>query len=144
MKKIIRNRRYDTGTAKLIGEWENTGDVRDHHRYCETLYKKRTGEYFIYGAGNAASKYAQSVGNNCWSGGDTIIPLSYESARQWAEDHMDADDYESEFGEVSEGGGGDVMISIRVTPAARAALDRASAQTGRSKGEILSELLTSL
>lgn len=143
MKKIIRNKKYDTDTAKLVAEWEHDYPS-DFTYFCETLYKKRTGEYFLYGKGNAASKYAQSAGDNRWASGSTIIPLTYESARQWAEDHMDADDYEREFGVVDEGGDGDVMISIRVTPAAKAALDRASAQTGRSKGDILSELLSAL
>jgi hypothetical protein len=57
---------------------------------------------------------------------------------------MDADAYEAEFGEVSEGGEGDVVISIRVSPAAKAALDRMAAQTGRKKGDILTELLTTM
>jgi hypothetical protein len=57
---------------------------------------------------------------------------------------MDADEYEAEFGVVEDDGDGDVVISIRVSPAAKAALDRMAAKTGRAKGDILTELLTSM
>jgi predicted transcriptional regulator len=144
MKKIINGKRYDTDTAIQVGEWENMIDVLDMHHFTETLYRKRTGEYFIYGVGNAGSKYSRSTGNNTWCGGSAIIPLTYDAAREWAEDHMDADEYEAEFGEVSEDGDGDVVISIRVSPAAKAALDKAAAQTGRTKSDILTELLTGM
>lgn len=143
MKKIINGKRYDTDTATQVAEWES-GYPNDFSYFCETLYKKRTGEYFIFGHGNAASKYATSAGNNTWAGGSALIPLTYDSAREWAENHMDADDYEAEFGEVSEGDEGDVVISARVSPAAKAALDRMAARTGRAKGDILTELLTSM
>ena len=143
MKKIINGKRYDTETATLVTEWES-GYPSDLGYVCEELYKKRTGEYFIFGHGGAASKYATSAGNNSWSGGSAIIPLSYDAARQWAEGHMSADAYEAEFGEVAEGDEGDVVLSIRVSQAAKAALDRMAARTGRAKGDILTELLTSI
>ena len=143
MKKIINGKRYDTDTAIQVAEWES-GYPNDFSYFCEQLYRKRTGEYFIFGHGNAASKYAISAGNNSWAGGSALIPLTYDSAREWGEDHMDADEYEAEFGEVSEGDEGDVVISIRVSPAAKAALDRMAARTGRAKGDILTELLTNM
>ena len=69
------------------------------------------------------------------------MPLSYERARQWAEEHLDADDYELAFGEVSEDGDEDAVISVRVPARTRALLDRLAAQSGRPKGEIVSEAL---
>ena len=144
MKKIINGKRYDTSTATAVAEWENIPYVTDFSYFCETLYRKRTGEYFIYGHGNAASKYSKSEGNNTWTGGSAIIPLSYDAACKWGEEHMDADEYEAEFGEVEDDGDGDVVISIRVSPAAKAALDRMAAKTGRAKGDILTELLTTM
>ena len=144
MKKIINGRMYNTDTAFSIGEWSNMSDIRDFNYCSETLYRKRGGEYFLHGEGNAASKYARSSGQNVWSGGEQIIPLSYDNARQWAEEHLDADDYESEFGEVPEDEGEAVPISVRVSPAAKAALDRLAAKTGRSKGELVSEAILAL
>ncbi len=142
MKKIINGKRYDTETAKYITEWES-GYPSDFSYFCETLYIKRSGEYFIHGEGNAASRYAESAGMNTWRSGERIIPLSYEDARAWGEEHMDADEYEAEFGKVAEDDG-NVMVSVRVNAAAKAMLDRFCARTGRAKGEVVESLLATL
>lgn len=102
MVKIIKGRKYDTATTKEVGSFANAGGWRDFSHYEETLYKKRTGEYFLHGQGGPMSKYAKAEGQNSWSGGSDIIPLSFDEAREWAEEHLDADEYEDEFGEVAE------------------------------------------
>ena len=140
MKKIINGRKYDTDTATLIGEWSD-GYPRDFRYQCETLYRKRTGEFFLHGEGGAMSKYAVSHGDNSWSGGEEIIPLSYDRAREWAEKHLDADDYEAAFGEVSEDGDESVMLSVRVPASVKATLDRLASQSGRSKAEIVADAI---
>ena len=45
MKKIINGKTYNTETAKEISEWSE-GVYRDFTYIGETLYRKRTGEYF--------------------------------------------------------------------------------------------------
>lgn len=100
MKKIINGKKYDTDTAKEVGSDSNGGSRLDF--WEETLYQKRTGEFFLFGEGGPASRYSKSCGNNNWSGGEQIIPLSWDAAKEWAEEHMDADAYESVFGEVTE------------------------------------------
>lgn len=47
MKKIISGRIYDTDTATKLGAWWSSSDVRDFSRVEETLYRKRTGEFFL-------------------------------------------------------------------------------------------------
>lgn len=101
MKKIINGRRYDTETAKAIG-YDDYLYPNDFGYWAETLYRKNTGEFFLYGTGGPASKYAESIGMNQWSGGSKIIPLSVEAAQKWAEEHLTADEYEKIFGEVGE------------------------------------------
>lgn len=142
MKKIISGKKYDTTTARKVGEWENIADVRDFTYFCETLYRKRGGEYFLHGEGNAASKYCVDLGDNRWTGGERIIPLSYDSARTWAEEHLSVDEYEAEFGEVAEDEAETTTITIRVTPATKAAFDRLAARTGRLKGDLLAEAIS--
>lgn len=66
------------------------------------LYKKQTGEFFLFGEGNARSRYSVSCGCNSWTGGGEIRPLTPEQAMTWAEAHLDVDTYESIFGEVEE------------------------------------------
>lgn len=100
MKKIINGRIYDTNTAKELGRDDQTyGNFSD---WEETLYRKSTGEYFLHGEGGPQTKYAQQVGENSWTGGEKIIPLSIESAQKWAEEHLEADDYERIFGIIEE------------------------------------------
>ena len=102
MKKIINGKLYDTETAKEVGLREHGEGPRDFHYFVERLYRKRTGEYFLHGEGGPMTQYARTVGQNQWSGGEKIMPLDYQAAREWAEKHMDADDYMEEFGPVSE------------------------------------------
>lgn len=102
MKKIIKGRKYDTATAKEIACDSYNGSCSDFHWWEETLYKKRTGEFFLYGQGGAMSKYAESCRQNSWGGGSGIIPLTLDEAKKWAEDHVDGDTYEEIFGEVEE------------------------------------------
>ena len=102
MKKIIKGKAYDTETAKKLGCYENMQEARNFYYYEEELYRKKTGEFFLFGHGGPASKYSRHVEQNTWSGGEDIIPLDYDNARAWAEENLDADEYEGIFGAVSE------------------------------------------
>lgn len=102
MKKIINGKVYDTERAKALATWSNAGSWRDFSHVEETLYRKKTGEYFLYGEGGPATCYAQATGQNSWSGGSRIMPMSYTDAKAWAEEKLDADDYEQIFGAVTE------------------------------------------
>ena len=101
-KKIINGKLYNTETATLVGEWWNNYSTNDF-KYCEEkLYRKRTGEYFLYGEGGPLSKYRENYGDNCWGYGEEINPLSVQEAKQWAEKYISVDRYLAEFGEVTE------------------------------------------
>lgn len=101
MNKIINGKRYNTETAKALASYQhlNWGDL---YFFEETLYQKSTGEFFLYGVGGAGSKYAESIGQNSWSGGEKIMPLTVENARAWSEKNLTGDEYESIFGTVDE------------------------------------------
>ena len=92
MKKVINGKVYDTTTAKRLGEYEPSPYTSDFHWYCETLYQKKTGEFFLHGEGNAASKYSRSCGQNEWCGSEKILPMTYAEAQSWAEEHLDGDE----------------------------------------------------
>lgn len=101
MKKIINGKMYNTETAKALCCWDNGFGCGDFQHAEETLYKKRTGEFFLFGEGGAMSKYAQPDGNG-WCGGSEIEPLTEAEARKWAEKKATADEYIAIFGEVEE------------------------------------------
>ncbi len=102
MKKIINGKLYDTDTAKEIGTYYNGCGAGDFNYMYEALYRKKTGEFFLYGSGGAMTQYSISCGNNCWSGSETIIPYTEEEAKEWAEEHINADAYMEAFGTVEE------------------------------------------
>ena len=131
MKKVINNKLYDTDTARLIGSWANTGDVRSLSYVGEELYCKRTGEYFLHGEGGPMSHYSRSTGDNSWSGGEQIIPLIFCKAREWAEEHMSADDYAEAFGLPDEDAE-DVALNVMIPARLMAEIRQAAAAQGKS------------
>lgn len=92
MKKIINKKLYDTETAKLVANWWNGLGVSDFRNCEESLYLKKTGEFFLYGEGGGLSPYAEHFVDG-WGYGKKITPLTEEEAREWAEKHMSADEY---------------------------------------------------
>lgn len=102
MKKVINGKVYDTDTAREVGCFDSGAGDR-LFGWSETLYVKRTGEYFLFGEGGPGSKYSVRTGVNNTTGSAKIFPLSYDEARKWAEDNLDGDEYIAEFGEIPEG-----------------------------------------
>ena len=101
MEKIINGKFYSTETAKAMGSYDNGLGIRDFNALEETLYRKKTGEFFLYGKGGANTQYAESMGNGRTSGED-IIPLTEEGAREWAEAHLTVKEYIAIFGKPEE------------------------------------------
>jgi hypothetical protein len=102
MKKIINGKKYDTDTATKIYEYQNEYGYSDFRFIVETLYIKKTGEYFLHGKGGAMSKYCQPSGSNATCGGAEIIPLRGAEAFDWGSAKMPVDKFEAHFGEVEE------------------------------------------
>lgn len=69
MLKIIKGRKYNTDTAKLIGV---VGEQ-------QKLYSKRTGEFFLYFVDKK------------------IVPLSFDKAKKLVEEKLDKDIYNQLF-----------------------------------------------
>jgi hypothetical protein len=113
MRKVINGRTYNTETSKLIGRWSN-GHYTNDFAYCsEDLYKNTRGAYFLHGEGGGNSKYGVWHGNS-GGPGEQIIPLTADGAQEWAEKHLDADDYEAEFGEPEDADPSDLATRERV------------------------------
>ena len=130
MKKIINNRIYDTTTARELGQ-DSHSYPSDFNYWHEVLYQKRTGEFFLWGEGGPMSRYARSIDQNSWSGGEKIMPLSAANARKWAEEHLDADRYEAIFGLPSEDDE-KVMLSVQLPADLSARIRQNAADAGLS------------
>lgn len=140
MKKIINGKVYDTETAKELASWSDGMSFRDFSHMKETLFRKKTGEFFLYGQGGPMTKYAVSAGQNSWSGGSKIIPLTWESAREWAEEHLGANDYESIFGPVAEDDSR-TTIALSLSAGSVERAKRAAAQAGISLSAYIESLI---
>lgn len=90
MLKIIKGRKYNTETARKVG---GKTESAAYGAVDKTLYCKRTGEYFLA----AVYSYTLDTGNP-----DYIKPLTQDEANEWAQERLDADAYDAEFGEVAE------------------------------------------
>lgn len=132
MKKVISGALYDTETAKLLGK-DSYSNSRDFRHWVETLYRTKSGKYFLHGEGGAMTKYAVCVGQNEWSGGEKIIPLDLDSAQKWAEEHLDGDEYIRAFGEPEE------RTTVMISAATKARLSDIKAKTGKSFGDIIAD-----
>ena len=86
--KVINGKMYNTLTAKLLASYDNGLSYTDFDYHSSDLYRKRTGEYFLY---------IQDGRANC-----SIRPITESEAKEWAERHCDGDEYVAIFGNVEE------------------------------------------
>lgn len=143
MKRIIKNKLYDTDTAQRLGEYAPNPYISDFSYFCETLYRKKTGEFFLHGEGNAASKYSRSCGQNETCGGEKIVPLTYAEAQAWAEEHLDGDDYIALFGEPVEDDSVSAL-NIRISAAKMQKLRQAAGKRGVSLVDLVESMIDEL
>lgn len=140
MNKVINGKRYDTETAQFIGEWNNGHRYGEFQYECEELYKKKTGEFFLYGSGGAMSSYAVPCGNNNWTGSSKITPIDIGEAKKWVEKNLDADDYEKYFQLEEEG---NIAFSLLFPESLYNKLKDKSEKTGKTMKDIIVEALES-
>lgn len=140
MKKIINNAVYNTDTAKRIGEWDNKTLPNDLLYCAETLYKTKAGKYFLHGEGGAMSKYAVSVGNNSWTGGEHIEPLTPQTAQEWAEERLTAAEYAAEFDEPAEADD-KVSLNLNIPASTKAKLEKMRTESGKSISALITEMV---
>ena len=136
MKKVIKGKRYDTDAAKSIGSWEENLP-NDLFYTSETLYRKKTGEFFLHCCGGGKTRFARPVEGGGWTGGEEIIPLSEESAKEWAEENLDADEYESAF-DVQEGR---VIRSVSLTERAAEKAEADAEENGLNFSAYIEKLI---
>lgn len=132
MKKFINGKKYNTATAKRIGD-ASYSNRTDFAYWYEELYQKKTGEFFLYGEGGPASKYSRATGQNEWSGSEAITPLTLAEAQEWGEKYLDGDEYEQVFGCIEEGKS---QISTWVTDSVKADIDKLRDEQGYTLADI--------
>ena len=99
MKAIIEGKRYNTETARKVGNYYNGLGSGDFRNVDEDLYVTKSGNYFLAGEGGAMTKYAKGNGNTTW-GSSKIIPMTKEEAFEWAESKLATKEVEAEFSDM--------------------------------------------
>lgn len=61
MRKIINGRIYDTETARKLFEADNDEMYSSPFHVCETLYRTRTGYYFLHGVCGYLSAFSRTA-----------------------------------------------------------------------------------
>ena len=139
MKKVIDGAVYNTATAREIGSWDNGYQYSDFSRADETLYRTKSGKYFLHGEGGGNSQYGEWHGNS-GGPGEEIRPYTPQEARQWAEDHLTADEYAAEFGEPEEAADGREALNLTVSAETKRKLERMKSEAGKSISALIDEL----
>lgn len=84
MRRIIKNKVYDTSTARKMGAYRNPEGNGIFYYYEYTLYRKKTGEFFLHACGRSNSH-------------ESIMPLTYDEAQEWAEELLTEEQYKGIF-----------------------------------------------
>lgn len=150
MKKRIRGLEYNTETATKIAEISEFSHSDNRH-YEETLYRKRTGEFFIHGVGNGESKYGKIFGESM-TPGEGIKPLTFDEAKNWYKIILDdpstsyygftKKQYQELFGVA--GSSEKTVISLSMSKKAKKALLDMATKEGKSQSEVAEKLILSV
>jgi hypothetical protein len=94
MKKVLDGKRFDTEKAVFIGNADNlnkgVSSCSDFNYWDADLYvTPKSKQYFLHGEGGPMTRWSKPAGNNSWSGGEDILPMSKEEAFEWAQEYLD-------------------------------------------------------
>lgn len=131
MNKIIKGRRYDTETAQEVCGYFNDELATDLFYWEETLYVKRTGEFFLHRWGGLGTTEP----------GRKIIPLTEEQAKEFCEKYADGDTYEQYFGVVEDN---TERLSATLTAANMKKLKSLAVEQKRTVSELLNRMIEKL
>jgi len=97
MRKVINGKTYNTATSKKLGSWNNGHSMTDFGHCEEGLFKNTMGAYFLHAEGGPMSRNADRSGAN-FTWGDKLVPMSRDEADAWAQEYLETEEYEKEFG----------------------------------------------
>lgn len=98
MKKIIKGRTYNTETAYKVA-YAKLNSPLEQKIYEHTLYRKRTGEYFLHARGGHATRYQTGMFHGL---AQKIVPFTIDDAKHFLEEEGLTQIYIEEFGEPEE------------------------------------------
>lgn len=83
MKQVINGLLFDTDKAQEVArDWD--GHASDYHHWHETLYKTKSGRWFLACKGGPMSQHAKKTADG-WTGDRYLKPISAPEALAWLE-----------------------------------------------------------
>lgn len=88
---------YNTNRgADKLGVMKNCGvPYNDSRWFSEELYRKKTGEFFIYGRGKSMSPYREGEDTGIKDVREQIVAVSEDRAKEWASTNLDSKAYDN-------------------------------------------------
>ena len=123
MLKIIDGRRYDTNTARLIQKKSNQHADSDA-RWEETLYRSKTGLWFLYCTGGEKTIYAKP----------SISPISEDAAVTWLTENFGKGTAQEVLCNVS---GVATPVTIQIPKVLMEKIAAQQKATGRSRTDVV-------
>ena len=103
MRKVLKNKVYDTSTAHMVARYENNKSPNPAEHYTEDLYRKKTGEFFLYGKGEIVSPYPK----------EKIIPMTVKEAKFWGRSALTPEAFSVIFRPMEDGTLSDKVRALR-------------------------------
>ena len=131
MKKVINGKVYDTDKAELIATADHDnikhGYTKDAPYETQSLYRKKTGEFFLYAPNGSTQMH--NIRQHEYKSYGGFFPLTYEDAKIWAERELTAEKWEEIFGDPEDD---DSRVSLNLSMSASEAdtIKKAAAQAG--------------
>ena len=98
-RRVIGGKAYSSPTAACLATATASRDAEDSRWYLETLFRTRTGAFFLVGEGMEGTPWrywCRSRSNACRGHG--ILPLTETQVRRWLELRRLVDEYDEIFG----------------------------------------------
>ena len=95
MQRVIKGKRYNTETAKLLAVWNN--NEKNDAYVTEHLHRTKIGNFFLHIEGGGSSIYGKNG-----EPAETITVITEEQAKQWAKEKLNNSEYTAIFDKLSE------------------------------------------
>lgn len=143
MKLRIFNSIYDTDTARKIAERKSASFNTDES-FRETLFRKKGGEFFLFGEGGKESKYRKATAKG-YINGQKIIPLTYKEADNWLKQASTTNPklkplYKRIF-DISDAESKKVAVTFRVKQATKNKIEKIATIMNVHQGDVIDNLL---
>lgn len=134
MRRIIKNLTYDTDKASFVfGKYEESEQKSGFMEGCQ-LFRKRSGEYFLYRfILNSNSPIEERVS-------ESIQPLIYLDAYEWAKENMPSEEFNKYFSLESDSGS-HTCLHTRLSTGTFKKLRHCAELTSRTVTEVLTDLI---